>query len=118
VGLNVTGVGSPVQEGKYINYTPTFDVAAGRVVVIGNFVGIAPRPIAANAEGVVQVEGVVALPKPSAGAGAETIAAGALVYFATGASGVATTAVTGVKAGYAVAQAVTGSATVDVKLDQ
>lgn len=118
MALNATGVGSPVQKGDYLNYTPTFDVATGRVVVIGNLVGIAPRPIAANTEGVVQVEGVVALPKPSAGSGAETIAAGAVVYFATGASGIATTTATGVKAGYAVAQAVTGSATVDVKLER
>lgn len=119
MGLNVTGVGSTNEKkGDYLDYTAPFDIAAGAVVVIGNFVGIAPRPIAANTEGVVQVEGGVELPKPSAGAGAETIAAGALVYFATGASGVATTSVTGVKAGYALAQAVTGSATVSVKLER
>lgn len=118
MALNATGVGSPVQKGDYINYTPTFDVAEGRVVVIGSFVGIAPRPIAANSTGVVQVEGVVALPKPAAGAGAEEIAAGTLVYFATGASGIAVKASTGVKAGYAVATAAAASATVDVKLER
>lgn len=116
--LNVTGVATTVQEGNYIEYTPPFDLVAGRVVVIGSFVGVAPRAIASGVAGAVQVEGVVALPKPSSGSGSETISAGATVYFATGASGIATTTATGVKAGYAVAEAVTGASTVSVKLER
>lgn len=108
---------SYVQEGKLIDHTASGNIAAGDVVVIGSLVGVAPRPIANGAVGAVAIEGVHALPKPAAGVASETIAAGALVYYyAT--SGVATTAVTGVKAGYAVAQAVTGSATVSVKLER
>lgn len=116
--MNATGVGSSYQVGNYLDYTAPFDIAAGRIVVIGNFVGIAPRPISSGTVGAVQVEGVVALPKPSSGSGSQTIAAGSLVYFATGASGIATTVVTGIKAGYAVAEAVTGSSTVLVKLER
>ena len=117
--MNVTGVGSTNEKkGDYLEYTAPYDIAAGAVVVIGSFVGIAPMPIPSGQTGVVQVEGGVELPKPSAGAGAQTIAQGATVYFATGASGIATTNVTGVKAGYAMAQAVTGSATVAVKLER
>lgn len=118
--LNVTGVATTVQEGNYIEYTPPFDLVAGRVVVIGSFVGVAPRAIAANTPGAVQIEGVVALPKLTVTTGSENpvIAAGAAVYFATGPSGVATSFVTGVKAGYAVAEAVTGASTVLVKLER
>lgn len=105
-----------VQDGKFLDYTAGADISAGDVVVIGSIVGVAPRPIANGASGVVQVEGVCALPKPAAGSGAETITAGAQVlYYAT--SGIANT-VTGVVAGYAVAEAVTGSSTVNVKLDR
>lgn len=105
-----------VQKGMYLDYTAGSDIAAGDVVVIGSLVGVAPRPIANGDTGAVAVEGVYAMPKPSAGSGSETISAGALVYYyAT--SGIANT-VTGVAAGYAVAEAVTGSATVNVKLDR
>lgn len=120
MALNATGTGAPVQKGEYIDFTPTYDVAAGRVVVIGNLVGIAPRPIAANTTGVVQIEGVVSLPKLTVTTGSENpvITAGAVVYFATGPSGVATSFVTGVKAGYAIAEAATAAATVLVKLER
>lgn len=108
-----------IQEGKFLDYTAGGSaIAAGDVVVIGSLVGVAPRPIAANSTGVVQVEGVVSMAKPSAGANAETIAAGATVYWYA-ASGVANVAnATGVKAGYSVAQAVTGATTVSVKLER
>jgi predicted RecA/RadA family phage recombinase len=105
-----------VQEGKFIDYTAGADISAGDVVAIGSIVGVAPRPIANGADGVVQIEGVCALPKPTAGSGAETISAGAQVfYYAT--SGIANT-VTGVVAGYAVAEAVTAASTVSVKLSR
>lgn len=105
-----------VQNGDLIDYTAGADIAAGDVVVIGSLVGVAPRPIANGETGAVAIEGVYSLPKPSAGSGSETISAGAAVYYyAT--SGIANTT-TGVAAGYAVAQAVTGSATVNVKLDR
>lgn len=99
-----------VQAGDVIDHTPGSAVAAGDVVVIGTIVGVAPRPIAANALGSVAVSGVFAMPK-----GAESITAGAAVnYYA--ASGIVTAASTGVACGKAVAAAVTGAATVDVLL--
>lgn len=47
-----------VQEGGSIDYTPGSAVAAGDVVVQGDLVGVAKRPIAANELGALAVEGV------------------------------------------------------------
>lgn len=107
-----------VQKGYLIDYTAGSDIAAGDVVVIGSLVGVAPRPIANGETGAVAVEGVYALTKPSAGAGSETISAGSLVYWNSASGTANSAAATGVAAGYAVAEAVTGSATVNVKLDR
>lgn len=107
-----------IQKGMYIDHTAASDIAAGGVVVIGSLVGVAPRPIASGETGAVAVEGVYALPKASSGSGSETIAAGALVYYYATSGTANSAAATGVAAGYAVAEAVTGSATVNVKLDR
>ncbi len=40
-----------VQQGETIDYTPGSDVAAGAVVVQGDFVGVAKQPIAASTPG-------------------------------------------------------------------
>lgn len=101
---------SYVQKGDVIDYTPGSAVAAGDVVVIGSIVGVAAQPIAANALGSVQIEGVHRIAKDNS-----DIAAGAAVkYYA--ASGVVTTAATGVACGHAVAAAGTSATTVDVLL--
>lgn len=101
---------SYVQPGDAIEHTPGSAVAAGDVVVIGTIVGVAPKPIAANALGSVDISGVFAMPK-----GSEAISAGAAVnYYA--ASGIVTAAATGVACGKAVAAAATGAATVNVLL--
>lgn len=103
---------SYVQDGDVIDHTPSSAVAAGEVVVIGAIVGVAPRPIAANALGAVQIEGVHRFAKDSS-----NITAGAAVnYYA--ASGVVTTASTGVACGHAVAAAASGAATVDVLINR
>ncbi len=47
-----------VQEGGSIDYTPGGAVAAGDVVVQGDLVGVAKRPIAANELGALAVDGV------------------------------------------------------------
>lgn len=47
-----------VQEGCAIDYTPTSAVAAGDVVVQGDLIGVAKRPIAANEPGSLEVDGV------------------------------------------------------------
>ena len=47
-----------IQDGEYIDYTPTSAVAAGDVVVQGEMVGVARTPIAANALGSLAIVGV------------------------------------------------------------
>ena len=106
-----------VQKGSLIDHTAASDIAAGGVVVIGQLVGVAPRPIASGAVGAVAIDGVYSLPKASTGSASQTITAGARVYYYS-VSGIATTTVTGVIAGYAVAEAVTGASTVNVYLDR
>lgn len=48
-----------VSESDKIDHTPTGAVAAGAMVVIGNLVTMADRPIAANERGAVIVHGIV-----------------------------------------------------------
>jgi len=47
-----------VQRGEMIDYTPSTSVAAGAVVVLGELIGVAVRPIPANTLGSLMVEGV------------------------------------------------------------
>lgn len=68
-----------VQDGCAIDYTPSSAVAAGDVVVQGDLVGVAKRPIAANELGSLSVEGVFDFPKATGSGSA--IAAGANVYW-------------------------------------
>ena len=48
--------------GNTVNYTPVADVAAGTVLEVGGFKGVASVAIAANTQGAIFVEGIVALP--------------------------------------------------------
>lgn len=50
-------------DGLYVDYTPSSAVAVGDVIVIGNLLGIAERPIAANELGALAVEGLFNLVK-------------------------------------------------------
>ena len=68
-----------VQDDEYVDYTPTTDVAAGDVIVQGDLVGVARKPIPANTLGALAVEGVFDFAKAT-GAGSG-IAAGTKVYF-------------------------------------
>lgn len=45
-------------EGKYLDYTPVADVAAGQAVKIGSWVGIADNAIPANTKGALRFRGV------------------------------------------------------------
>lgn len=65
-----------VQEGKYIDYTASSDIAAGDVVVIGGIVGVANGAIATGTTGAVAVYGVYEVEKDS-----NAITAGATVYW-------------------------------------
>ena len=70
-----------VHQGDRIDYTPApgSDVAVGAVVVQGDLIGIANRPIPANTLGALEVTGVFDVPKAT---GASTaIAAGVKVYW-------------------------------------
>ena len=55
-----------VAKGDYIDYTPGADVAAGAVVVLGNFVFVAERAIAANVLGALAVNGIYDIAKVDA----------------------------------------------------
>jgi predicted RecA/RadA family phage recombinase len=68
-----------VQEGGAVDYTPSSAVAAGDVVVQGDLVGVAVRPIPASTLGGLAVWGVFDFPK-AAGTG-KAIAAGKKVYW-------------------------------------
>ena len=68
-----------VQDGCAIDYTPGAAVAAGDVVVQGDLIGVAKRPIAANELGALAVEGVFDFPKATGGGSA--IATGVNVYW-------------------------------------
>jgi len=104
-----------------IDYTPDTDaVVGGDVIVVGDIVGVAPVDIAVDKKGAIQIEGVYRFPKITG-----AIGVGVKVYWAASGnpvggdagSGAATTTASGNKlAGYAVAAAASGDATVDVVL--
>ncbi len=68
-----------VQDDDMIDYTPTADVATGTVVVIGDLVGVAKRPLPANILGSLAVEGLFDFPKTAGGGTA--ITGGTKVYW-------------------------------------
>ena len=103
---------SYVQKGDVLDYTPAGAVAAGDVVVIGTLVGVAPRPIAANALGSLAVEGVFSLPVATGATGAQ---GSAINWYAT--SGVAH-ASTGTAAGYLAKARAAADTSVLVLLDR
>jgi len=105
-----------VHEGKTIDYTPGTDTAAGMVVVQGDLVGVANRPIGANRLGALSVAGVFDFPKAT---GASTaIAAGTLCYWATGAQQATATATGNKLIGKCVKAAADADATVRIRLSQ
>jgi predicted RecA/RadA family phage recombinase len=105
-----------VQDDDYIDYTPGADVAAGAVVVQGDLIGVALRPIPANTLGALAVEGVFDVPKAS---GASTaIAAGVNVYWNAGAQQATTTASGNKLLGKTTKAAVDADTTVRVRLLQ
>ena len=68
-----------VQAGDAIDFTPTVDVAAGSVIVVGELIGVTKRDIKANELGAIAVAGVFDVAKQG-GAGV-TFAIGAKVYW-------------------------------------
>lgn len=105
-----------IQDGRYVDYTPSGDVAAGAVVVQGDLVGVAVRPIAANTQGALAVQGIFEMPKASGGSTA--LAFGTTVYWDAGNSRVTTTSSGNKLAGKVARAAVDADTTVRVRLTQ
>ena len=107
-----------IQEGCAIDYTPGAAVAAGDVVVQGDLVGVATRPIAANELGALVVDGVFDFPKAS-GVGT-AISVGSIVYWDAGAQQATTSSGAGAnkELGKTVAAAGDNDTTVRVRLKQ
>jgi len=106
-----------IHDGNTIDYTPSSDVAAGAVVVLGDLVGIAQRAIAANTLGALTLVGVFDLPKAT-GAGTG-IAAGATLFWDAGNQVVTADSGSGAnkRLGNAAAVAGTADATARVRLN-
>ena len=62
-----------IHAGKTIDYTPTVDVAALSVIVLGDLVCVANLDIAANTLGALTIEGVFDFPKADGGGTAITV---------------------------------------------
>jgi predicted RecA/RadA family phage recombinase len=65
------------QDGKTIDYTPTADLAAGDVVVLGKIIGIAQTDVPANTLAGLDIEGVFEFVKKAN----DVVTAGALIYW-------------------------------------
>ena len=102
-----------VQSGDNIDYTPMADVAAGAVIVQGELIGVAKRPIPANTQGSLAVSGVFDFPKA-----AVAIGIGVNVYWSATALQATTTATNNKLIGKTVRAAVATDATVRVRLGQ
>ena len=99
-----------VQRGSRIDYTPGSDLAAGDVVDLGSFVGIATVPIPANTLGALSLRGVYDVAKDG-----NAIALGATVYWFVGSGWAsATSASADATMGKCVSAALAGDATVRV----
>lgn len=113
-----------VASGEVIDHTPSGTVAVGAMVAIGTgMVGIATRPIAANALGALQVEGVADVDKAT---GASTdFAVGTKLYLNTSTGKVTSSANSGGSTptvyppvGIVLVQPATADETVRVKLSR
>lgn len=100
------------QDGRYIDYTPEADVAAGTFVRIGNITGFANLDIKAGKLGALCTEGVIKVEKATGTA----ISAGAKVYWG-GDTDKAVTTAGATYIGVAIAEAASTDTFVLVKLN-
>jgi predicted RecA/RadA family phage recombinase len=105
-----------VHEGDFIDHTPGADLAVGDVVVQGELVGVATRPIPADTPGGLAVGGVFDFAKATGGG--TGITAGANVYWDDAADQATTTASGNKLLGKCVRAAADADATVRVRLSQ
>jgi len=107
-----------IQNGCSIDYTPAANVAAGDVVVQGELIGVAVRPISAGEPGALAVEGVFAFPKATVAGSA--IAMGVNVFWDNVAKLATTNAAAGANKliGKTILAAVDADATVRARLLQ
>jgi predicted RecA/RadA family phage recombinase len=104
-----------IQGDETIDYTPTSDVGAGQVVVQGDLIGVAKKPIEADALGTLAVEGVFDFPKVTSGGSG--IAAGTTVYWDATNSVATATSIGNKQLGKVTAAADDADTTVRVRLD-
>lgn len=97
----------------HIDYTPSSAVAVGDVVVLGDLIGIADRPIPANVKGALAVEGAFTFPKASGSA----INAGTTVYWDATNSVITATAGSNKRAGFAIETAASADVIVRVAIN-
>ena len=104
-----------VQEGDVIDYANASGstITSGTTVLIGARLGVALADIANGATGSVQVEGVFTIAK----LGTDNVAAGALLYWDNTNKRLTATASGNTLAGFAVAAAGSGVASVNIKIN-
>ena len=104
-----------VQEGDVIDYANASGstIISGTPVLIGARLGVALADIANGATGSVQVEGVFTIAK----LGTDNVAAGALLYWDNTNKRLTATASGNTLAGFAVAAAGSGVASVNIKIN-
>lgn len=109
----MAAIANYVQEGDAIDYTPGADVAAGDVIDLGTFVGIAKAAIASGTLGALSLEGVFDVNKYSG----ESHAIGDTIYWDAGTStATKTSAYSEATMGKCVKAAASGDSTTRVKL--
>lgn len=103
-----------VQDGRYIDHTPAGALASGDVVVQGDLVGVAVRPLSAGELGSLAVDGIFDFAKVPAG----PYTVGTILYWDDTANVVTTTATGNKQIGKVVRAAGATDTTVRVRLSQ
>lgn len=85
-----------ISQGKVIKAVVAADVSSGSGVVVGDLFGVATANIAADAEGVILISGIVTLPAKST----DTFTAGGKIYWDATEGYVTTTSDSNTFAGY------------------
>lgn len=103
-----------IHDGKYIDYTPGSAVASGDVVVQGDLVGVALRPLATGEPGALAVDGVFDFNKNTGVA----FTVGTVLYWDDTNNVVTATATGNKQIGKVVRAAATNDTTVRMRLSQ